>query len=78
MKNNIFYYALVAIAAFCMGFLMCQNIDNNYQLITIQAKALEKAEEVMDQNNLWDIDGTDTMDDYYVLKAKADSLLSQW
>lgn len=49
-----------------------QNYD--IELIDVQCAALETAEKVMWNNNLFDIDGSDDMAEYLDLSAKVDSL----
>lgn len=44
------------------------------ELIDAQNAALEKAEIVMNNNNLWDADGSDDMADYLELCCQVDSL----
>lgn len=45
------------------------------ELLNAQYVALEKADKVMDNNNLWDADGSDDMADYLEVRAEVDSLL---
>lgn len=44
------------------------------ELVNAQAKALNLADSVMDNNQLFDADGSDTMADYLNAAAKVDSL----
>lgn len=48
--------------------------SSDTKLIDAQNAALEKAETVMDNNNLWDADGSDDMADYLELCCEVDSL----
>lgn len=57
------------------------NFDNLYEankfkrvLLEKQADALDKAAIVIDNNNLYDIDGSDAMSDYLKACEKVDSL----
>lgn len=89
MKKNILLCVLVAIASFDAGYLANQKAGNTpedyeflqeandfkSELIEAQHAALEQAEKVMDNNGLWDIDGSDDMADYMDLYARVDSLL---
>lgn len=82
MKKNILICTLVGIACFGAGWFtnLKVNIDSTEstqfkrELIDAQYTALEQAEKVMDNNNLWDIDGSDDMADYMEYYAKVDSL----
>lgn len=48
--------------------------NSNTELIDAQCAALEAAEKVMWNNNLFDIDGSDDMDQYLYYANKVDSL----
>lgn len=82
MKKTILLAALTAIAAFAAGYFTCLKVntdsveahDFKVQLIDAQNAALEKAEIVMDNNDLWDADGSDDMADYLELCCEVDSL----
>ena len=82
MKKTILLAALTAIAAFAAGYLTCLKVntdsveahDFKLQLIDAQNAALEKAEIVIDNNDLWDADGSDDMADYLELCCEVDSL----
>ena len=75
MKKTIILCTLVAIVAGVAGFCICQMMhSNDIQLIDAQNAALEKAEVVMDNNGLWDADGSDDMADYLELCCEVDSL----
>lgn len=82
MKKNIILCTLAGIACFGAGWFTCLKVntdsveahDFKVQLIDAQNAALEKAETVMDNNNLWDADGSDDMADYLELCCEVDSL----
>lgn len=84
MKKNILFYATAAIVAFAVGYFTCLKVntdsveahDFKVKLIVTQNAALEKAEAVMSNNNLWDADGSDDMADYLELSCEVDSLWS--
>lgn len=84
MKKNILYYAIAAIVAFVVGYCTCLKVntdsveahDFKVKLIVTQNAALEKAEVVMNNNNLLDADGSDDMADYLELSCEVDSLWS--
>lgn len=83
MKKNILLCTLAAIVAFVAGYTTCLKVNTDsveshnfkLELLDAQQAALEKAEKVMDNNNLWDVDGSDDMADYMELYSKVDSLL---
>lgn len=82
MKKVLFIIALVITFIAGMEFnAWYYNFDdlfeaNNFKrsLIEKQADALDKAAIVIDNNNLYDIDGSDDMADYLRANAKVDSL----
>jgi hypothetical protein len=74
MTKTIIICALLAIVGFGAGYLTCQKVNVDIQLIDAQNAALEKAEIVMDNNDLWDIDGSDDMAEYMELTAEVDSI----
>lgn len=75
MKKTILHCTLAAIVAFGAGFCMSQIMhSNDAELIDAQNAALEKAEIVMDNNNLYDIDGSDDMAEYMDLCLEVDSI----
>lgn len=82
MKNLILIALAVLGAAFAAGYFTCLKVntdsveahDFKVQLIDAQNAALEKAEIVMDNNDLWDADGSDDMADYLELCCEVDSL----
>lgn len=77
MKKFTVCAAIAAVSAF-VGFefnsLVANNNSFKYKLIQSQAKALELADSVMSNNQLFDADGSDTMADYLHAAAKVDSL----
>ena len=83
MKKFTVYAAIAVVSAFA-GFEFNNYWYNNEglyeanklkrELVNAQAKALELANQVMDRNDLWDIDGSDVMSDYLDAAAKVDSL----
>lgn len=75
MKKTILHCTLAAIVAFGAGFCMSQIMhSSDAELIDAQNAALEKAEIVMDNNNLYDIDGSDDMAEYLDLCMEVDSI----
>lgn len=77
MKKTILLSTLAAIVAFSAGFCMSQ-IMHSYDtvLIATQNAALEQADIVMDNNGLFDADGSDDMALYLELASEVDSLYS--
>lgn len=76
MRKSIILCTLAAIVAFGAGYLTCQKVNGD--IIYIQKAALYQAEKVMDNNDLWDIDGSDDMVQYMELAEKADSLYNNY
>lgn len=75
MKKTILHCALAAIVAFGAGFCMSQIMhSSDIELIDAQNAALEKAEIIMDNNSLYDTDGSDDMSEYLDLCCEVDSL----
>lgn len=75
MKKTTLLCTLAAIVAFGAGFCMSQIMhSSDAELIDAQNAALEKAEIVMDNNNLYDIDGSDDMAEYMDLCLEVDSI----
>lgn len=82
MKKNTIICTLVAIVASVAGYVTCLMVNTDSieaanfkrELIDAQNAALEKAEIVMDNNDLWDADGSDDMADYLELCFEVDSL----
>lgn len=80
MKKTTILCTLVAIVASSTGYLTCLKVNRDSsqfktQLIEAQQTALELANRVMDNNDLWDTDGGDTMADYLDACCVVDSLL---
>lgn len=75
MKKTILSCTLAAIVAFAAGFCMSQIMhSSDTELIDAQNAALEKAEQVMWNNDLPDTDGSDDMADYLELCLEVDSI----
>ena len=80
--KSIFTYALITIISFITGYFTYQKTQTDsieshnfkIELINAQNTALEKAEIVMDNNNLFDTDGSDEMEEYLNICNKVDSL----
>lgn len=81
MKKTILCI-LVIIICFGAGWFACLKVNTDSiesaefkrELIDTQNAALEKAEIVIDNNNLWDTDGSDEMEEYMNLYCEVDSL----
>ena len=81
MKKTILCI-LVIIICFGAGWFACLKVNTDSiesakfkrELIDAQNAALKKAEIVMDNNNLYDIDGSDEIEDYLNLCQEVDSL----
>lgn len=79
MAKQIITTALTAILFFIAG-AACNNANlykanaSSRKIIKAQDKALIKAEEVMNNNNLWDADGSDTMAEYMEACNKVQTL----
>lgn len=81
MKKTILCI-LVIIICFGAGWFACLKVNTDSiesaefkrELIDAQNAALEKAEIVMDNNNLWDTDGSNEMEEYLNICNKVDSL----
>lgn len=75
MKKIISLCALVAIAAFALGYLTCQKVnDLKYEIIMLQGEALCKVDTIMSNNEIYDTDGSDIMSDYLTIRCKLDSI----
>ena len=75
MKKSSILCILTGIACGVAGFCMNQIMhSSDAELIDAQNAALEKAEIVMDNNNLYDIDGSDDMAEYMDLCLEVDSI----
>lgn len=88
MKISIIKCAIVIIVTFCTGFFTSQIVNyyknrelieaNNFkrELTRMQGDCIEMANKVMDNNNLWDSDGSDDMMNYLNLYCAVDSMYS--
>lgn len=86
-KDQIINMVAVAAMAFLAGATFNDRITGNgllreantlnRKIIKAQSIALDKAEEVMNNNNLWDIDGSDTMSEYMEAYNKVHTLYKQ-
>lgn len=86
MKKNIISCIFVAIVTFVAGFFTSQIVINlnhkelieandfKRELIDAQYRALDQANKVMDNNELWDEDGSDDMMYYMDYMEVVDSL----
>jgi hypothetical protein len=74
MTKTIIICALLAIVGFSAGYLTCQKVNTNNEIIELQKKALDKSLTVIDNNGLLDADGSDEMAEYLEGKSKSDSL----
>ena len=75
MKKSSILCILTGIACGVAGFCMNQIMhSSDAELIDAQNAALEKAEIVMDNNDLYDIDGSDDMAEYLDLCLEVDSI----
>ena len=76
MKKTILLCSLAAIAAFCAGFLVCQNTTNELiDAYDAYNKATEELLDTLDAQYDW-VDAFDPYD-YYDSRAKLDSLLQE-
>lgn len=83
MKKNTILCTLAGIACFSAGWFTSLKVNTDSvesaefkrKLIEAQYDALEYAEKVMNNNDLWDTDGSDDMADFMDYQAKVDSLL---
>lgn len=67
------------ITLFSLGYvpgylLSSKNGESDKELIEVQRKALVLAERIMNNNNLYDLDGSDDMSDFLDLWCQSDSL----
>lgn len=82
MKKLIILCSLSAIAGIAAGYFTCLKVNTDsveshafkVHLIDAQNAALEQAEKVMWNNDLFDADGSDDMADYLELCCEVDSL----
>lgn len=82
MKKNIILCTLAGIACFGAGWFTSLKVNTDsveakkfkVELIDAQNAALEQAEKVMWNNDLFDADGSDDMVEYFELCCEVDSL----
>lgn len=85
MKKKIIYVAIIELAlvgGYFLGIMdtPCVIINESElsefkrEMIDAQSEALDMADKVMDNNDLWGIDGSDDMSDYLELRERVDSL----
>ena len=84
MKRGFIFCTLAAIVAFGAGYLTCQKVNDveflneansvKYEILTLQGKALQRVDTIMSNNEIYDIDGSDTMSDYLTIRCKIDSI----
>ena len=80
MKKIIIISTIIGILCFVLGTMsgwhgcMSYNRSNKTEIVKAQDAALKAADKVMDNNQLFDTDGSDTMADYLQKAAIVDSL----
>lgn len=80
MKKIIIISTIVGILCFVLGTMsgwhgyMSYNRSNKTEIVKAQDAALKAADKVMDNNQLFDTDGSDAMADYLQKAAVVDSL----
>lgn len=84
MKNSSILYILVAIVAGIVGYFTCLKVNNieflneansiKYEILMLQDEALQRVDTIMSNNEIYDIDGSDTMSDYLTIRCKIDSI----
>lgn len=85
MKKKIIYVAIVGMALIggyfwgkmntpCVVINKSESPDFKRRMIDAQSEALDIADKVMNNNDLWDIDGSDDMAEYLELRSRVDSL----
>ena len=84
MKRGFIFCTLAAIVAFGAGYLTCQKVNDveflneansvKYEILTLQGEALQRVDTIMSNNEIYDIDGSDTMSDYLTIRCKIDSI----
>lgn len=80
MKKTIIISTIVGILCFVLGTMsgwhgcMSYNRSNKTEIVKAQDAALKAADKVMDNNQLFDTDGSDAMADYLQKAAVVDSL----
>lgn len=67
---------MILLGALCTSFKKETNVQQLYQVITLNDSLMRYADKVMDNNQLWDKDGSDDMAKYLQYHAKIDSLYS--
>lgn len=80
MKKTIMFSTSICVLCFVLGTLSgwhgCKsyNRSNKIEIVKAQDAALKAADKVMDNNQLFDTDGSDAMADYLQKAAVVDSL----
>ena len=84
MKNSSILYILVAIVAGIVGYFTCLKVNNikflneansvKCEILMLQDEALQRVDTIMSNNEIYDIDGSDTMSDYLTIRCKIDSI----
>ena len=80
MKKSIMISTAICVLCFVLGVLtgwhgcMSYNRSNKTEIVKAQDAALKAADKVMDNNQLFDTDGSDAMVKYLDLAHKVDSL----
>lgn len=85
MKKKVIYAAIVELALVggyflgridtpCVVINEPESSEFKREMIDAQSEALDMADKVMDNNDLWDIDGSDDMSEYLKLRERVDSL----
>lgn len=80
MKKIIIISTIVGVLCFVLGTMsgwhgcMSCNRSNKIEIVEAQDAALKAADKVMDNNQLFDTDGSDEMADYLQKAAVVDSL----
>ena len=80
MKKAIMFSTAICVLCFILGVLsgwhgcMSYNRSNKIEIVKAQDAALKAADKVMDNNQLFDTDGSDAMVDYLNKASVVDSL----
>ena len=85
MKKKVIYAAIIGMALIggyflgkidtpCVVINESESSEFKREMIDAQSEALDMADKVMDNNDLWDIDGSDDMSEYLELRERVDSL----
>lgn len=80
MKKTIIISTLICVLCFVLGMsagwhgCISYNRSNKIEIVKAQDAALKAADKVMDNNQLFDTDGSDAMADYLQKAAIVDSL----